>query len=127
MKLKQNVLSGALCGLRTWIAYGVIEFLLACTLPLALDPDVVLLKWQWSLIAMLLGAYALFGVVIGAICGVLLACILRGRGDLGDRHVSVAAFSLSIVFVANLASAEVVTKSEYIALAIAILLAIGLG
>jgi arylsulfatase A-like enzyme len=122
LQLRQNILTGATRGLLTWLVYGIVEFVLACGIPLLFVPGVELLGWQLRPIALLFGLYALFGTVLGVISGVLLTWTDRHSGS-SKSHETAAALTLVLAFVANLIPAWPLSPSEYFALAIAVMLA----
>jgi arylsulfatase A-like enzyme len=121
--MKRNILTGAKHGLWVWLVYGIVEFVLACGIPLLLEPDVQLLGWQLRPIALVFGLYALFGAVLGGIAGALVGGTERdGDAAFSKRHAVAAALTLVVAFVANLLPAGPLAPSEYIALAIALML-----
>jgi arylsulfatase A-like enzyme len=121
--MKQNILTGAKHGLWVWLVYGIVEFVLACGIPLLFQSDVEFLGWQLRPIVLVFSVYALFGLVLGGIAG----AIVDGTAQYGDtgsgkRHQVAAALTLIVAFVANLIPARPLAPSEYIALAIALTL-----
>jgi arylsulfatase A-like enzyme len=114
--LKQSILRGAGYGLLAWLAYGVVEFAITCVISRFFRPEAKLLGWQWPLIAMLFGVYALSGLLLGVAGGACLAKIGR------TRHESWAVLTLVIAFLANLMTAWPLARSEYIALGVGIML-----
>jgi len=122
--LKRSILIGIRCGLRVWLAYGVVEFVLTCVVPMLTRHDTILPGWQWRLIGLTFGVYALFAVVLGGVGGALLSWTgRRGREGLGMHHEVVAALALVVAFVANLIPAWPLTRSEDVSLALAVVLA----
>ncbi|HXM20939.1 MAG TPA: sulfatase-like hydrolase/transferase [Terriglobales bacterium] len=121
--MRQKIGSGAACGLWTWLVYGIVEFALSCAIPLLAQPDVELLRWQWRPIALVFGVYVLFGIIVGGASGAVLAWTGRRKnGDGSRRHQFAAALTLVLAFAANLARAWPLVASEYVALAIAVIL-----
>jgi arylsulfatase A-like enzyme len=118
--LSASAFKGALVGLQAWVVYGVIEFALALVLPRIWSPESTLLAWQWPVIGALFAAYALTGVVLGAIGGALLAVI--GRSHVHGLHDIVAVSTIVAAFAANLALGWPLARSEQIALALAAVL-----
>jgi arylsulfatase A-like enzyme len=104
--------------------YGIVEFVLACGIPILFQPEEEILAWQWRPIALLFTVYALFGLVLGGAGGVLLAWTGRHKDSGGKTaHQITAALTLVVAFVANLILAWPLQASEYVALAIAVVLA----
>ena len=121
--MKQNILTGAKHGFLVWTVYGLVEFGLSCAISLLLDPDVELLKWQLRPIALVFGVYMLVGLIVGGSSGVLLGWIRgRGNGDADQLQGFAAALTLVLAFAANLARAWPLVASEYVALAVAVIL-----
>lgn len=116
--LKQNILSGAAYGLLAWLAYGVIEFAFTCVIVRFFRPEAQLLTWQWPLVAMVFGLFAVGGLLLGAVGGVLLSQI--DRGSPRERYQSWAAITLVAGFVINLIAAWPLARSENIALGVGI-------
>jgi arylsulfatase A-like enzyme len=121
----RNVLTCAMSGLWAWFVYGCVEFALACAIPLLLDPDVELLRWQLRPIALVFGVYLLVGVIVGSAVGGLLAWAgsHKSRGAVQPQQFA-AVLTLALAFAANLARAWPLVASENIALAIAFILGI---
>ena len=124
--LKRNIFTGIRCGLKVWLAYGVVEFVLTCAVPMLTRRDTILLGWQWRLIAAVFGVYAVFGIVLGGAGGALLSWTGRHRqGSRAGDYEIVAGLTLVLAFVVNLVPAWPLARSEYVALAIAVMLAAG--
>jgi arylsulfatase A-like enzyme len=125
MQLRQHILRGALYGLWAWLVYGIVEFVLACGVPVLFHPGVEILGWQWRLIAQLFGVYLLFGLIVGSAGGALLNWTgSRRENRFGIDHEIIAVLTIAVAFVVNrLAAPPRLVLSDYIALAIAIMLA----
>lgn len=119
---KRTVVTGAVSGLRVWFAYGIIELVLTCFVPALFHSDTRILPWQWRLIAMIFGVYALAGVVFGAAGAAFVSRIRSAEGSSEGAQRLAALLSLVLAFVANLLSAWPLAGSEYLALGIAIVL-----
>src|SRR5690242_5050829 len=74
------------------------------------------LGWQWPLIGALFMAYAVAGLVVGGICGWLLAAVQRD--PVKDTHQVVAVLGISLAFAANLVPNWPLSGFEYLALAV---------
>jgi arylsulfatase A-like enzyme len=118
--LKRQILTGIRYGLRAWLAYGIVEFVLAYAIPVLFQRDVELLPWQWRPIGLVFGVYVLFGVALGSAGGILLAWTERQRTG---SHAIMAALTFTAAFAVNLVAARPLNPSEYIAAAVALLLA----
>jgi arylsulfatase A-like enzyme len=106
------------------LVYGIVEFVLTCLVPLLTQRDTILPGWQWRLLGLTFGVYALFGVILGSVGGALLSWTGRHRqGRLSVHYEVFAALTLVVAFVANLILAWPPTRSEYVSLAIAVALA----
>src|ERR1700674_424781 len=129
MQLRRHILRGALYGLWAWLAYGIVEFVLACGIPVLFQHGVEILGWQWRLIGQLFGVYLLFGLVVGSAGGALLKWTGRRRENrFSMDHEIIAVLTIAVAFVANrLAAPPRLVPSEYIALAIAVVLAVSLA
>jgi arylsulfatase A-like enzyme len=124
--LKRHILSGIRCGLRVWLAYGVVEFVLTCVVPMLMRHDTILPGWQWRLIGLVFGVYAFCGVVLGAAGGALLSWTGRDKQwDPGMGNEIMAALTLVVAFAANLIPAWPLARSEDVSLALAVTLAAG--
>jgi arylsulfatase A-like enzyme len=99
-----------------WLIYGVIELILSAGIQLWRFPEMEILGWQWRLIAMLMGAYAAIGLVWGAIGGMIAPATPQ----------IFASITLALAFLINLISAGPLARSEYIAVAVALLLVVAL-
>lgn len=119
----RSIFAGAMNGLWAWLVYGCVEFVLSCALPLLIEPDVELLGWQLRPIALVFGVYLLVGVILGGLSSALLAWI-GGRENAGGGQPRrfAAALTLVLAFAANLARVWPLVASEYIALAVAVIL-----
>ena len=62
---------GAAWGAVAWLIYGAVELILSTGIQLWPFPAMEILGWQWRLIAMLMGAYAVIGLVVGAVGGIV--------------------------------------------------------
>jgi arylsulfatase A-like enzyme len=123
--MRQSLLRGATCGCLAWIVYGTIELVLSCGTQLWRSPEVEITTWQWQLIAMLFGAYAAAGLLLGAMGGLALAWT---KLDADKRNHEIAAvLTLVVAFVINLIPAWPLARSEYLAVAVALLLAGAFG
>ena len=124
--MKQRILKSAVSGLSVWLAYGMVEFALAY----GSHRPLLLLTWQWKLLALMFGAYALLGSLLGAGIGALLAMVTKRDGRLGDSGTydrttnrTAAALTLVLAFAVNLMRGWPLPRQEYIALAVAVALA----
>ena len=124
--MKRHILTGVRQGLWVWLVYGIVEFVLAYGIPVLFQPDVEILGWQWRLIAQLFGVYLMFGLVVGSAGGALLKWTGRRREEcFGMDHEIIAVLTIAVAFVANrLAAPPKLVLSEFIALAIAVVLAV---
>jgi hypothetical protein len=115
------MLRSGLSGLLVWLVYGVLEFAGV----LASHHSLLLLSWQWKLLALLLTAYALLGFLLGAAVGAILGFKLRGTGreDSRKQDQISAALTLVLAFLLNLLHGWPLPRREYIALLVAGLLA----
>ena len=124
--MKRHILTGIRCGVQIWLAYGIVEFMLTCLVPMLRQQSTVLPGWQWRLVGLVFAAYALLGVVLGSVSGILLACVRRHRDSrLRIDHEFIAALTFTLAFAANLISTWPLPRSEYIALTVAVVLAAG--
>ncbi len=122
--MKRHILTGIRCALRVWLAYGVIEFVLAYAVPVLFRRDVELLPWQWHSIGLVFGVYVLCAAALGAAGGSGLAWTNRHRtSSLRISHEMMAALIFAIAFAVNLTQAPPVSPSEYLTIAITLLLA----
>ena len=125
MQLRQHILRGALYGLWTWLVYGIVEFALACGIPLLFEPGVELLGWQLRPIALVFGVYATVGLVLGGASGAVLAWAGRRSKDGGSQELYqvTAALALTVAFAANLLTGRHLMLRDYFAIVITVLLA----
>lgn len=123
--MNRSILAGAICGLQAWLIYGIVEFVLACGIPMLSQPGTEVLGWQWRLVAMLFGVYALSGLLLGGLGGALLA-LVRQPGDrrANMEHKLFTGLTLSVAFAANLFTVKLMARKEYVGLAVALLLAV---
>ncbi|MBV9396732.1 MAG: sulfatase [Bryobacterales bacterium] len=122
--MKKHLWNAALYGCAAWLAYGAIELTLSAGIQLFHNPEMVLLAWQWPLIAKVFLVYAVAGLVCGAAAGAVLAFAGFAKWP-GDVEAS-ACLTLLLAFVVNLALAWPLARSEQLALALAVLLALAL-
>jgi arylsulfatase A-like enzyme len=108
---------GAAWGAFVWLAYGLVEFTLSTGIQLWRNPEMEILGWQWRLIAMLMGAFGLIGLTLGAAGGIAAP---------GSPRIF-ASLSLALVFAGNLLLGWSLGRSEYIALAAAIFVSVSLA
>jgi arylsulfatase A-like enzyme len=111
-----RLLRGAAWGAVAWLIYGAVELILSAGIQLWRFPEMEILGWQWRLIAMLMGAYAAIGLVWSAIGGMIAPATPQ----------IFASITLALAFLINLISAGRVVRSEYIAVAVALLLLVAL-
>lgn len=124
LPIMRNVLAGAGCELWAWLVYGIVEFVLTCTVPALLEPGTTVLGWQWSAIALLFGVYALIGLIVGSGSGALLTWVGRHRdSSFTKAQEIIAVLTITAAFAANLISAWPLHSSERVSLAIAVTLA----
>lgn len=112
--MTRGIYRGATAGLVAWLTYGVIEFVLACALPAITRSEVLLLSWQWPMIALLFAFYAVCGLLLGALGGAVLTL---AEGD-QKRYDIFAALTLALAFSVNLLRASL-SRYEKLALLIA--------
>ncbi len=122
VSLRKSVVNGAFAGLAIWLAYGIVEFALSVAIPQLWLTDWELLPWQWPLIGMLFGVYALAGLLVGALGGAWLA--RSGRSPSRGSHRTLACLVLTMAFAVNLIAAWPLARSEFIALVMAAVLGI---
>ena len=122
--LKRNILKGVTYGLLVWLVYGIVEFGLTCAILRFFRPELEFVGWQWGVVWMLFGTYALFGTLTGAAAGALLGGL--GRPSRDGNHEILVTLILIVVFIANLIPAWPLAGSEYIALGVALVLGISL-
>jgi len=118
--LKLRVLKSAVSGLLVWLTYGVVEFALAY----GSHRHLLFLKWQWKLLGLLFGAYAVMGFVLGGAIGVLLLAAKRAGGadDSGTQNQTAAALTLVLAFLINLLLGWPLPREEYVAFGLALAL-----
>jgi hypothetical protein len=107
------------------LVYGIVEFVLACAIPMLLQPGMEILGWQWRLIAMLFGFYALTGFALGGVSGMLLLGLfpqIVKHGSNRQYHL-IAGLTLSLAFAANLFATKSMAPREYVWSTIALILA----
>jgi hypothetical protein len=109
--LKRSILEGAAHGLIIWFVYGIVEFGLTCVILPFFRPELEFRGWQGPLIGMLLGTYAMLGLLVGGGGRMLLAAAI-GRHNVGGYHQITAAFTLVVTFIANLLTAWPLAGSE---------------
>jgi arylsulfatase A-like enzyme len=88
------MLLGAFHGLIAWLAYAVLEFALAATLPLQSYHNTLIARWYWDLTLILWALYAGAGIVSGAIAGLVV------RSE--EAAQTAATATLMLVFSINL-------------------------
>ncbi len=113
--MNRSLRAGAICGLQAWLVYGIVKLVLACAIPTLLQPGVEILGWQWRLIAMLFGFYALTGLMLGGVSGMLLG-LFRQSAEYrsGRQHRLVAGLTISLAFTANLFGVKSMAPREYV-------------
>jgi arylsulfatase A-like enzyme len=112
--MSERLLKGSLAGLRTWLVYATVEFVLACII--SPGPAVTLVSWQLPPMLILLGAYLVIGLTLGA-AGGLVARYWPSYGQAAER---MACLSLLVSFIVNLTVAPARSRSQYAALALAV-------
>ncbi|GEM_PF-304134 len=123
---KTNIVGGAISGLRIWLVYGVVEFVLTCVVPMLAQRETTVPGWQWHLFGLVFGVYAMCGVFLGGAGGALVLWTgMCKKSNPRSAHEIIAALTLVLAFVANGVLAWPPARSEYIALAMAVLLAGG--
>src|SRR5262252_1088437 len=123
--MTKSILKGAVIGLVYWMVYGTVETSLSVGIQLFQNPEMAVMSWQWRLIAVVFSAYALVGLVLGALTGTILAW--ADAGEIPGSHQAVAALTLVLAYVANLIYGWPLARSEQVALTIATLLGISLA
>jgi arylsulfatase A-like enzyme len=118
---KLPVLKSAACGVLVWLVYGIVELILLAGVQLWRFSEAGVLSWQWRLIAMLLGAYSLVGAIAGAAGGVLLP--LTNRDSCPQTLRAWSVWTVVIAFLFNFLVVRQFSRSEFIALALAVLVA----
>jgi arylsulfatase A-like enzyme len=119
---RTSAIAGGFIGLTAWLTYAVVEFILSVTIPRLQSDQWELLPWQWPLVALLFGFYALVGLVSGGLGSLCLA--LAGRKPSAEDHRSLACLTISAAFVANLLPGRHRVASEDLALAVAVALCV---
>ena len=119
--LKQEVWRTAIFGTLTWLVYGVFEFAMSYWSHASL----LVLNWQWKLLALLLGSYALLGCLLGAAIGTILPFTKHdtSRDNSGKRNQTAVALTLVLAFLLNLLRVWPLPRREYIASIVALSLA----
>jgi arylsulfatase A-like enzyme len=117
--ISQSFAKGAAWGAATWIVYGIVEAVLSISIQLWRFPEMEVLVWQWRWIAMFLGVYAIIGLLLGAVGGLLLTA---KRGEIEGDHRIFAVWTVSLAFAANLVRAWPPARSELIVLFVAVAL-----
>jgi arylsulfatase A-like enzyme len=69
--MTNRIVRGAAVGLMVWMLYAAFEYSFSSLIPAALNPDAMFSPWHWRLTTELVIAYAVIGVVGGAIAGAL--------------------------------------------------------
>jgi arylsulfatase A-like enzyme len=115
--MDNNVVRGAITGLWAWMAYGILELALSVAIPRFWSNESELLPWQWRLLGLLFGVYAVAGVVSGAVGGAWLA--RKGRSRSKEEHRNLACAILAFAFAMNLGTAWPLARSENVALMMA--------
>src|SRR5215831_12393831 len=113
------MIRGAGYGLMAWMVYGLIEFVLTCIVP-QFSSDLQISSWQWPLIAQILLVYIAAGAILGAVGGLLAQ---RLKWPVQSVR-TFAHLTLVVAFIVNLIPAWPLARSEDIALAVAIVLAL---
>ena len=98
----QSIGAGALIGAGVWASYGVVEFLFASVLFFLTRPYATWTASHWRITGFLVAAYAIAGLVAGALAGAALP-LLRSKTSLirnGDEstvleHLAVLTLTLS--------------------------------
>jgi arylsulfatase A-like enzyme len=121
--VKRSVLTGVLWGVAAWLVYGAVELALSLGAQLLQHQDLIVLGWQWRLVAMVFGVYVLAGILLGGTAGALLAS--SGRSEAKGAYATAVTLTLILAFIVNSVVAGHLTRSEYIALAVALALVIG--
>ena len=81
IRINGQVAAGIAWGVVAWLAYGLVEYVLCCILPLLSMDRAVFVPLNWSLTAWLFNAYWFFGAVAGGICGALFAYLPGGAAS----------------------------------------------
>jgi arylsulfatase A-like enzyme len=115
--VKQSVFTGAFRGVVGWLIYGVTEFLLAYTIPRFWKPGLEIAEWQRGPILLVMGIYALIGLLFGGAGGAVLAWV--GKNQRGNYALLVS-LSVTTMFAGNVLAAWPLARSEQVALATAI-------
>jgi arylsulfatase A-like enzyme len=123
--MPRSILKGAVIGLVYWLVFGTVETVLSVGIQLFQNPEMAVMGWQWRLIAVVFSVYALMGLVLGALAGMMLAW--ANAGKMPGSHQTAAALTLVVAYVANLIYGWPLARSEQVALTIAILLGISLA
>jgi arylsulfatase A-like enzyme len=121
--VKQSILTGLSWGVAAWLVYGAVELALSLGAQLVQHQDLIVLRWQWRLIALVFGVYGLAGILAGGTVGALLAWTGRKQGS--GAIAAAASLTLVLAFIVNLVLAGHLTRSESMALAVALVLGIG--
>jgi hypothetical protein len=87
MRFLQSGLKGVTYGLAAWLLYGMVETLLPLSTQLWRQPEFAVMPWQWTSIAVLIGAYAFMGIAFGAAAGLVLTLVDRDR-TVGNHQLS---------------------------------------
>ncbi len=99
-----------------------------CALAYGSHRTLLFLTWQWKLLALMLGSYAVLGFVLGGgIRAVLALAIRRNQAPANSAMYNRSAAALTLVssFGINLLLGWPLPRQEYVALAVAVLLAGG--
>src|SRR5689334_22686180 len=118
--LKLEILKNAVSGLLVWLTYGVVEFAMAY----GSHRHLLLLRWQWKLLGLLLGTYAVWGFAMGTAMGVAFLVAKRDSApdDSGARSRTAAALTLVLAFLINLLLGWPLPRQEYVAFGLSLAL-----
>ena len=123
MSTKKETALGIAVFAVAWLVWCAVEVILSTIVELLRNPATEIVGWQWSLIGMLFGAYAVIGLLAGIGAEVLLSRIKSNPSHLDARIA--AGLVLCVAFAANLVFQWPLAGADQVALALAILLACG--
>jgi arylsulfatase A-like enzyme len=101
---RRYLLAGSLHGAVVWGAYAVLEQALFVASPLGRGRGIVQAPTYWRVAAVIMVAYVVLGLAVGAVCGLILSALDRRR-EAGDTAASAVRFRGAAVLTLAVASA----------------------
>src|ERR1700751_3032598 len=109
----RNATRGAAYGALAWFVCGATETVISLG-PRIWNTQDVVTGWQWRLIVPLLGTYALVGLVLGGLAGLLLTGSKASR----ENYCIAAALTITLAYAANWITASRHNNAQYVALGV---------